>query len=133
MNDDLAYVNERIPGYLAYASESERHDSDMRVRAYVGSRLANARVRLAPLDAAVEQALDEVQYRCMFTDQAFVKKFEHASLDAAMEAGLVRADRNALALGERLETCDKPALADIVREIAAQLDYRLSPEPVPAK
>lgn len=133
MNDDLAYVNERVPGYLAYATESERHDSDMRVRAYVGARLANVRARLAPLDGGVERALDDVQYRCMFTDQAFVKKFEHASLDASMEAGLVRADRFALALGERLETCVGSELADIVREIGEQLDYRLSPEPVPTK
>jgi hypothetical protein len=132
MNDDLAYVRARVPGYGAYADEATRHDSDMRVRAFVGERLAATRQRLEPLDALTASALDAVQLRCMFTDQAFVKKFEHAQLDAAMEAGLIRADRSALALGERLETCTASELADVVRAIGEQLDYRLSPEPVTA-
>lgn len=132
MNDDLAYVRARVPGYGAYADEASRHDSDMRVRAFVGEHLAAARQRLDPLDAAVASALDAVQMRCMFTDQAFVKKFEHAQLNASMEAGLVRADRSALALGERLETCTTSELPDVVRAIGEQLDYRLSPEPVTA-
>jgi hypothetical protein len=104
----------------------------MRVRAFVGEHLAAARQRLDPLDATVASALEAVQMRCMFTDQVFVKKFEHARLDPAMEAGLVRADRSALALGERLETCTTSELPDVVREIGEQLDYRISPEPVSA-
>ena len=131
MNDDLAFVHARVPKYAAYGEEAARHDSDMRVRAFVGERLADARIRLAPLAPDVEKALDDVQMRCMFTDQVFVKKFEHADLDDAMAAGLVRADRSALTLGERLETCDGAELPAVVREIGEQLDYRRSPAPVP--
>ncbi|MBD5634173.1 MAG: hypothetical protein IAI49_06805 [Candidatus Eremiobacteraeota bacterium] len=130
MNDDLEFLRARLPGYRGYGEEAERHDSDMRVRAFVGKELTDARSRLGETVEAAQTTFDAVLLRCMFTDQVFVKKFEHADLDAAMLAGLVRADRTLVELGGRLAECAAAGLPAILAEINVQLDYRRSPAPL---
>lgn len=133
MTDDLTYVRERIADYSAYDDERARHDSDMRVRAYLGERLSAAQARLgAGLDAATAKTLDDVLFRCMFSDQVFVRKFEHARLDATMTAALVRSDRRLVELAERVPTVDAAALRDLAIEIDKEFEYRRAPSPIVA-
>ncbi len=133
MSDDLAFVSAQIAGYHDYADERARHDSDMRVRAFVGLRLTAAQTRLAgSLDADTMKALEDVLFRCMFTDQVFIRKFEHARLDAAMIAALVRSDRQLVEFAERVQTVTAPELRSLVIEIDKQFEYRRAPEPLHA-
>jgi aromatic ring-cleaving dioxygenase len=127
MSDDLDFLVARVPGYGAYGEEEQRHDSDMRVRAFVGERLSTAQVRLGALDESVQKAFDAVMLRCMFTDQAFIKRFEHLRLDAAQVATLVHADRRLVELGERLNAVSAADLIALVNQIGAQIDERDSP------
>jgi hypothetical protein len=132
MNDDLEFVHGRIPGYSDYVDEAGRASSDMRVRAFVGERLASARARLGPLEPSLDETLETVLLRCAFADQEFVKKFEHAVLDGPALAGLVRADRRVIELGVALETCALAQLPGLLSEIDRLLDDRRSPAPVNA-
>ena len=131
MTDDLDYVRKHIADYKAYGDEPARHDSDMRVRAYVGERLAEAHARLAPsLDESTQRTLDEVLMRCMFTDQVFIRKYEHARLDAPMVAAFVRSDRKLLELGETFATATPDNLRETLVELDKMFEYRRSPDPV---
>ncbi len=131
MNDDLDYVRERLDPYRAYSEEGDRHDSDMRVRAYVGGALSEAQARLGEtLDARTCEVLDAVLVRCMFTDQAFIRKFQHGALDATTVAGLVHSDRRLVELGDAVRTTDAGGLEQLLRQIDHQFDARRSPEAV---
>jgi hypothetical protein len=130
--DDLEFLRARLPGYRDYESEDARHDSDMRVRAFLGERLSEVQSRDAELDTATRNLLDASVLRCAFTDQAFVKKFEHANLDAATLAALLHADRALVELGERLATCAPGDLGALLGEIAHALDERPFPAPAAA-
>ncbi len=131
MSDDLSYVRERIPDYHEYEDERARHDSDMRVRAFVGERLTEAQTRLVgTLDESTTKALEDVLMRCMFSDQVFVRKFEHARLDAPMIAALVKSDRDLIELGQRVDGVSANELKDLVIEIDKEFEYRRAPEPM---
>ena len=133
MTDDLTYVRERIADYSAYDDERARHDSDMRVRAYVGERLSAAQARLASgLDVATAKTLDDVLFRCMFSDQVFVRKFEHARLEGPMTAALVHSDRRLIEFAQRIPTLDAAALRDLAVEIDKEFEYRRAPKPLVA-
>lgn len=133
MNDDLAFVRSRIEGFGAYTDERTRADSDMRVRAFVGSRLSDAQARLAgTLDADTIKALDDVLFRCMFSDQVFIRKIEHARLDEATIAALVRCDRRLLEFAERLAAIAANDLRALLIEIDKQYEYRRAPQPIDA-
>lgn len=133
MSDDLSYIRERIADYREYEEERARSDSDMRVRAYLGSRLTAAQTRLGgTLDDATTKALDDVLMRCMFSDQVFVRKFEHARLDATMIAALVKSDRTLIELGQRIDGLAASELKELVIEIDKEFEYRRAPEPVRA-
>lgn len=130
-NDDLDFVHARIDDYQAYDNERERSDSDMRVRAYVGERLSVARERLgATLDEATTKTLDDVLMRCMFSDQVFVRKFEHARLDTPMAAALVRSDRTLIEFGDAAAAATAATFYDLLVEIDKQFEYRRAPEPL---
>jgi len=103
MSDDFEYIRARIPTYRGYGDERSRQDSDKRVRAIVGEALSDALVRFAgKLDAAAMAACDELLMQCMFTDQALVRRLDHAKLDAARIDALVAADRLLVELEEEL-------------------------------
>ena len=130
-DDDLAFVRSHIADYVAYDNERERHDSDLRVRAYVGERLTAARERLvSQLDEATSKTLDDVLMRCMFSDQIFVRKFEHARLDATMTAALVRSDRALIEFGETAASATATTFHALLVEIDKQFEYRRAPEPI---
>lgn len=133
MTDDLSFVTERIPGYADYADERARSDSDMRVRAYVGERLADTQARLAgALDLETTKALEDVLLRCMFFDQIFVRKIEHARLDAAKISALVRSDRRLIELADRAVAVTATELRALVVDLDKQFEYRRSPPAVDA-
>ena len=131
MTDDLTFVHEALPDYKGYDVEDHRHDSDMRVRAYVGPALTRMRARLEPgLDEPTTAALEAVLYRCMFNDQTFVKKFEHANLDPSMIAALVRSDRALIELAERSKATDVAGAPELIRAIDDEFTYRREPKPL---
>ena len=130
-HDDLDFVRSHIKDYPAYDDERERHDSDLRVRAFVGERLSAARERLgSALDEATIETFDDVLMRCMFSDQVFVRKFEHARLDASMTAALVRSDRMLIEFGEAAVTAAAATFHDLLVEIDKQFEYRRAPDPI---
>ena len=123
---DLAFVRTRIADYRAYADEYARHDTDMRVRAYVGERLSAAQTRVASaLDPAATQALDATLLRCMFGDQPFLRRLQHADLDDVATAALVASDRALIETADRLSGADAAALPALVAQIGERLDARL--------
>lgn len=129
--DDLAFVREHIEDYKAYDDERTRSDSDMRIRAFVGPRLNAARERLgAELDEATIKTLDDVLMHCMFSDQVFVRKFEHARLEAPMTAALVRSDRTLIEFGEAAAKATAATFLELLVEIDKQFEYRRAPEPL---
>jgi hypothetical protein len=131
MTDDLDYVRTHISNYRGYDDEASRHDSDLRVRAYVGERLAIAQERLQPgLDDATRKMLDEALMRCMFTDQVFIRKFEHARLERPMIAAFIRSDRTMLELGEKFADATDATLGEMLVELDKLFEYRRSPDPV---
>ena len=131
MNDDIAFVRARIADYHDYTEERARSDSDMRVRAYVGSRLSDAQTRLAGgLDPEATKAIEDVLMRCIFSDQVFVRKFEHARLDGSMIAALVRSDRLLIDLADRAASVSAIEVRALVIEIDKQFEYRRAPVPV---
>lgn len=131
MSDDLNYVGERIVDYGGYDDERTRHDTDMRVRAFVGERLSKARTRFeGTLDEATIKVLDDVLMRCMFSDQVFVRKFEHARLDEPMTAALIRSDRDLIEFAERIAATAASDLRTLAIEIDKEFEYRRSPEPL---
>jgi hypothetical protein len=103
MSDDFDFVRSRIPTYLGYGDEEARHDSDKRVRAIVGEALSDAQVRFAgSFDPAALAAYEELLMQCAFTDQAFVRKFEHGKLDPATLDALLASDRVLVELEEHV-------------------------------
>jgi hypothetical protein len=131
MTEDLDYVRAHIPDYRAYGDEASRSDSDVRVRAYVGERLSLAQTQLSgTLDEATQKMLDEVLMRCMFTDQVFIRKYEHARLEAPMIAAFIRSDRKLLEISDSFPTLTAETLKATLVELDKMFEYRRSPDPV---
>jgi hypothetical protein len=85
--------------------------------------------RLGALDEPTQKILDDVLMLCMFTDQAFIKKVEHADLSAASVAALIHADRSLVECGERLATCTTLDIGELLTTIRRQLEHRDIPSP----
>ena len=125
---DLAFVAAHIANYRGYDDEQHRHDSDMRVRAYVGEALTNAQTRLgATFAPATKNALEAVLYRCMFTDQAFTRKFDHAEVDTQMASALVHSDRLLIDYADDARNVSADDLPALLHAIDEQFDARRSP------
>lgn len=133
MSEDFDFIRSRIPTYQGYGDEAARHDSDMRVRAILGESLTDAHVRVgAGLDADQTAGYDELLMQCMFSDQTFVRKFEHAKLDEPLLAALIASDRLLVELEERVNDVSTAAeLNALVVEIHAQFARRR--EPIPSR
>jgi hypothetical protein len=130
MSDDLDYLRARVTGYRMYGDEDARHDSDMRVRAYVGERLAAARDKAdGTLDETTAADLEALLMRCEFSDQAFVKRLEHADLSAAAEAALIKSDRAIVELADRVPQSEPAELETLIKSIGTLLADRADPLP----
>jgi hypothetical protein len=129
MSDDLDYVRQRIPTYRGYVDEPSRHDSDKRVRAIVGEALSDAHVRFGTsFDAATSAVFEELLMQCMFTDQAVVRRLEHAKLDEPALAALVASDRVLVELEERVMNASSvEELSAVITAIREQFLRRHAP------
>jgi len=133
MSDDLAFLRARIAEYKDYTEEAAVHDSDMRIRAYVGEALSAGQARLGnSLDDEMLKALDATLLRCMFTDQVFVRKFEHADIAPAILTALVKNDRALVELADRVATVAPGEFRALVRQIDDLFDLRRTPVPLTA-
>ena len=131
MSDDSDFVHAQLPSYQGYDDEPDRHDSDMRVRAYVGGALTDMQTRLGEgIDPATRKTFEAVLMRCMFTDQVFIRNFEHGELSPAIVAALVRSDRTLIDLADRTRTASVAELPALLEAIDEQFEYRRDPEPV---
>ncbi len=128
MDDDLTVLRDRVPGYSAYSSERDRHDTDIRVRALLGSALTRARARAGTIALDGGDALgdfDAILMRCMFGDQRFVKRFEHADLSETMIDSFVASDRRLVDLAGRADGLASAAqFAPLVRDVEAAFAAR---------
>jgi hypothetical protein len=103
MSEDFDFIRSRIPTYLGYGDEDARHDSDKRVRAIVGEALSDAAVRFTgKLDPPSFAAYEELLMQCAFTDQGFVRKYQHGNLDDGTLAALLASDRVLVELEEQV-------------------------------
>ncbi len=126
MNADLDYITGRIPTYRGYTDEADRHDSMKRVRAIIGETLTDVYLRLgAGLDAVQAAQYETLLLACMFDDQSFVHKIEHATLNEGQQGELIAADRGLVELEERLNATTTPAdFAAVIAEIQARFAAR---------
>jgi hypothetical protein len=129
MSEDFDFIRSRIPTYLGYGSEEARHDSDKRVRAIVGEALSDAGVRFTgALDPKAAAAYEELLMQCAFTDQGFVRKYEHGKLTDGTLAALMASDRILVELEEQVmnaSTVDE--LNALVTRIHEQFARRREP------
>jgi hypothetical protein len=129
--EDLDYLQAHVPGFAGYADEDARHETDRRVRAVVGTALADAQARLGDrLPADVATSLEALVFRCEFPDQKFVTAWDHADIDAAKVATLARIDRALVEQAESVSTAGPAEVAAVVSEVDLQFDHR--DDPVPA-
>jgi hypothetical protein len=129
-DDDFAFLKEHLPNYSGYGDEVDRHDTDMRVRAFVGEKLTEAIARfteqISPDDAA---AGERTLMQCMFTDQAFIRRIEHASLDANAQAQLATADRRLVEVAAGADTVTAADFRALLTAVDRQFALRYEPLP----
>ena len=117
-DDDLAYVRERIPDYHGYVDEDARHDTDMKVRGYVGQILSEVEEKYAgQLDPTTLEAMQKAILHCQFTDYAFTRKIDHVDVEGALLVTLVGFDRKLLEAADRAEKAAPAELAPILQSI----------------
>jgi hypothetical protein len=126
--DDLDFLQSHVPDFAGYGDEDSRHQTDRRVRAVVGSALADAQARLGDrLAPDVATAFEALIFRCEFPDQQFVKAWDHAKADPQKFETLARIDRALIEQAESVASAGPPEIAGIVNEIDRQLDHRDDP------
>ncbi len=126
----MTFVRERIPRYGDYSDETTRHLTDEYVRAYVGERLTDVRDRLdGELDAAARKKLEELLWRCEFTDQVFIRWIDHARLEAPAVAQLHQIDRTLIELADRLESAGAPEVCALFDQMDIAFERRHVPLP----
>ncbi len=129
--EDLDYLQAHVPEFAGYDDEDARHATDRRVRAVVGSALADAQARLGDrLAADVSPALEALIFRCEFPDQTYVTAWDHSTIDPAKIATLARIDRALVEHAESVVSAGPTEMEGIIAEIDLQLDHR--DDPVPA-
>ena len=130
--NDLDFLQSHVPGFAGYADEDARHETDRRVRAVVGTALADAQARLGDrLPADTATTLESLIFRCEFPDQRYVKDWDHAEPDPRKLETLARIDRALIEQAESVAGAGPAEIAGIVEEIDKQLDHR--DDPVPAQ
>ncbi len=132
--DDLEFLKANVPDFEGYDSEEARHHSDQRVRAWVGSMLADVQIRLnGTLPADVQQALEAAILRCQFPDQTFTTRLDIVADDVTPELvdGLAQVDRQLVELGNHASTSSADALPAVLQAISAAFDLRRQRAPAP--
>jgi hypothetical protein len=124
-SDDLDYLKAHVPEFEGYVDEIARHHTDQRVRAWVGSTLADVQARLAgKLDPQAQKALETAIFRCQFPDQVFTTRLDVAQVDSELEQGLAQTDRQLVELALRAKDAKSTELPAILSELMATFDRR---------
>jgi hypothetical protein len=128
MSDDLQFLQGRVPGYSGYADPELRHDSDERIRAFVGERVNALRERIATqLDSASLAALDALIFRCQFADQSFIHRLDKDHFNEADTDALVATDRELVETAGQVESADAATYAPLVAKLDAIFSRRHEP------
>ena len=122
---DLEFLREQVPGFEGYGEENARHHSDQRVRALLGSALAELQERLKEqIDAQQSTRLDKLILRCQFPDQHRVTQLDHMPVNASTEAELAEVDRILVSLAESCAGTEPAALPALLDEIESEFARR---------
>jgi hypothetical protein len=131
--DDIEFLKAHIPGFEGYAEGLARHHSDQRVRAWVGSELADVQIRLdGALGPDAASALESAILRSQFPDQTFTTRLDVADVTAEEEQRLAAVDRRLVELADRAKTAAAADLPAILRDVDAAFDLRRKVAPVQA-
>ena len=123
--NDLEYLQAHVPEFCGYADEEARHQTDRRIRAIVGSALADALTRLGDrLSTDASAAVEALIFRCEFPDQRYVTELDHRKLDDEELATVARIDRALVEQAESVTSAGATELAALVDEIDKELDRR---------
>jgi hypothetical protein len=129
--DDIEFLKAHIPGFEGYAEEAARHHTDQRVRAWVGSELADVQVRLdGSLDSDAENALEAAIMRSQFPDQTYTTRLDVADVTPEEAQRLAEVDRQLVELADRAKAAAPADLPAILRDIDAAFDRRRKAAPV---
>lgn len=130
MSDDLSFLRTHLPSYPGYSDEAARHDTDMRVRAFVGEKVSEALTRLSgQLSPEAVASGERTVMECMFTDQAFLRRIEHAELDEGAVAALEAADRRLIVAATSADCVAPGAFGALVEDIDRSFKARYEPLP----
>jgi hypothetical protein len=130
--DDLEFLKTHVPKFEGYDDEIARHHTDQRIRAWVGSMLADIQAeRESQLDPETQKALEAAVLRCQFPDQVFTTRLDVAHVDLQLEQSLAQVDRKIVELGERARTASPAELSSILGELSATFDQRRQRAPAP--
>jgi len=120
--DDLSFLRQRVTSYADYRDRDSRHLVDKQVRAFVGEALSLARQRLG-VDS---EPLDQVIFKCGFTDQHAMRVSDHGSFTSdAMVDRIHALDRALVEAADRAAGADESALTALATEIDGLLDERI--------
>jgi hypothetical protein len=126
--DDLEFLKQTVPEFKGYREDTDRHDTDRRVRALLGGALAEMRDRLGgnfPVDAS--PALDDAIWRCEFPDQTFTMHLDNAEVDDALAARLAAGDRVLVELSQRAPSLEPNDVAAFLHEVIEAFERRSEP------
>ena len=114
----------KIAGFPGYGDEDARRRSDELVRSYLGEALSDLRVRLAPLDGAVETRLDGLIQRSAVADQAAYEVYEQRARENAGLGAMTAADAGVLETADAASAVEAPDAASYLDRVAQALDAR---------
>ena len=121
---DLELLQARIPGYADYANPDARHQVDKQIRAWLGEALTEARDRVQPAGALLEQ-LDGLVLRSEFSDYRVLRAVDRARFDQGLVDHVHALDRRIVEVGDRIRAATSPdELATVLDDAARALDER---------
>jgi hypothetical protein len=132
--DDLAFLKEHVPDFEGYEDEIGRHHTDQRVRALVGSAMADLAERLrGSLPPDVETALSAAIFRCQFPDQTYTTRLDNATVGEDLAESLAQPDRQLVEIAERAPSTAGADVPALVTELNAAFDRRRQRAPKPVE
>jgi hypothetical protein len=131
--DDLQFLKATVPQFEGYDSEEARHHSDQRVRAWVGSTLADVQVTLSgSLDPTVETSLEDAILRCQFPDQTYTVRMDGVTdVTPELVQSLAQVDRRLVELATRAAQAEAAELKPVLDDIFTAFEQRRQRAPAP--
>jgi len=123
--DDFDFLKAGVPEFAGYRDEIARHATDRRVRAVLGSALAEMQERLgAGFPQALVPDLEAALLRCEFPDQTFVTRLDEVQAGDALQQRLAALDRRLVELAHRARDVDAAGLSALLHDVADAFDRR---------